>query len=206
MKVDLINISKRYLAGYIFRDISYSFVPGKIYGISGHNGSGKTTLMKIISGYLTPSSGEVQYKVGESISRDAIYKHLSYSAPYMEIEENFTLNEQLSYYQNFKSFDDTFDQDKVLSEVDLLNHADKEIKNFSSGMKQKLQLILAMYSDVQLVLLDEPTSFLDAKSKQWFYSCLNQWVGNKTFIIASNDAEDLSYCPEVLDLSAVTNL
>ena len=189
------------MSRWILKDLNYTFEQNKIYGITGINGSGKSTLMKIISGYLTPSEGEVLYALdGSNIVRDQVYKFISVSAPYLEIDLDFTLIEQLSFYRRFKPFISSFDQEATLSAVGLIEHLNKPIRQFSSGMQQRVQLILSLFSEVNCILLDEPTSFLDKKGKAWFYSCLHEVRNNKTVILASNDEEDIAQCESILSL------
>lgn len=201
MQIQLNSVSKRYMKRWILKDLNYTFDSDHIYGITGINGSGKSTLIKIISGYLTPSSGNVIYKSsGSSIERDQVYKHLSISAPYLEIDLDFTLKEQLAFYRKFKALISSYDQEVILNKVGLSAHLNKPIRQFSSGMQQRVQLILSLFSDVDCILLDEPTSFLDKKGKAWFYETVRSIKKGKTIIIASNDDEDIAICEEVLSL------
>lgn len=202
MKIQLENVSKRYMQRWIIKDLNYSFESQHSYAITGINGSGKSTLMKIISGYLTATKGKINYNINnESVSRDEIYKYISIAAPYLELDLDFTLKEQLDFYAKFKSMDDGFDRDKVLTETGLIDHLKKPIRQFSSGMQQRVQLILSLFSDVNCVLLDEPTSFLDRKGKDWFYGQLELIKSQRLIIMASNDDEDISYCEKKLQLS-----
>jgi len=202
MRIQLNSVSKRYLKRWIIKDLDYSFESGQVYGVTGINGSGKSTLIKIISGYLTPSRGSVSYldPANKSITRDKIYKYLSISAPYLEIDLDLTLKEQLAFYRKFKPLIHSFDQTSVLAEVGLLEHLNKPIRQFSSGMQQRVQLILCFYADVNMILLDEPTSFLDKKGKSWFYKTLESVRDNKMIILASNDDEDIAVCKTLLNL------
>lgn len=201
MQIQLNSVSKRYLKRWIIKDLDYSFETGHVYGVTGINGSGKSTLIKIISGYLTPSNGSVSYHdQGGIIHRDKIYKHLSISAPYLEIDLDLTLKEQLAFFRKFKSLNADFDQGATLAEVGLLEHLNKPIRQFSSGMQQRVQLILSLFADVSIILLDEPTSFLDKKGKAWFYKTLKMVKKGKTIILASNDDEDIAACEVLLSL------
>jgi len=204
MHIQLNGVSKRYLRRWIIKDLDYRFEAGQVYGITGINGSGKSTLVKIISGYLTPSRGAVEYIHGSGqVSRDNIYNHLSISAPYLEVDLDLTLKEQLAFYREFKPLVSTFDEQAVLAEIGLLEHFNKPIRQFSSGMQQRVQLILCLFAKVDIILLDEPTSFLDVKGKAWFYKTLQEVKKNKLVILASNDDLDISQCDTVLNLDIV---
>ena len=202
MEIQLSGISKRYLKRWIIKNLDHSFGPDQIYGITGINGSGKSTLIKIISGYLTATNGIIRYTLGTNeISRDKIYKHLSISAPYLEVDLDLTLREQLAFFQKFKPLVEGFDQKATLEKIGLLEHLNKPIKQFSSGMQQRVQLILCLYADVDIILLDEPTSFLDKSGKAWFYDTLQAVKQGKVVILASNDDEDIAVCNSILNLA-----
>ena len=199
MNLTVKNIYKRYIAKYIIKDFSYSFESGKTYGISGPNGSGKSTLIQILSGYLSPSKGDIEYKnrAGNTISREEIYKFLSIATPYMELDTELTPTELFNHLKNFKLF--SCSSIIELMEIsNLTGNKDKQIMHFSSGMNQRLELSLAMISDAELVILDEPTSFLDEESKLWWVQLLEKYTKDKTVIIASNDQFDLDQTDEII--------
>jgi ABC-type multidrug transport system ATPase subunit len=98
-----------------------------------------------------------------------------------------------------------FNPMKVLQSCGLDKHADKYIKAFSSGMKQRFKLILACYSNAPLLLLDEPTTNLDDAGIQWYRETVQQFLGKKTIIIASNQLVEYDFCNTVLSISAIVN-
>lgn len=199
MNLEVKNIYKRYIAKYIIKDFSYSFKSGHTYGVSGPNGSGKSTLIQMLSGYLSSSKGKIEYKDknGRAVSREEVYKYLSIVAPYMELDTELTPSELFNHLKHFKLF-------KCSSVIELMEIANlkgnknKQIMHFSSGMNQRLELSLAMLSDAELLILDEPTSFLDDESKQWWANMLKKYTKDKTVIIASNDQFDLDQTDEVV--------
>jgi len=205
MNLEVKNIYKRYIAKYIIKDFSYSFKSGGTYGISGPNGSGKSTLIQILSGYLSSSKGNIDYinREGKVVSRDDLYKYLTIVAPYMELDTELTPTELFKHLQNFKLFKCST-VIELMEIANLKGNKDKQIMNFSSGMNQRLELSLAMLSDAELVILDEPTSFLDEESKMWWANLLNTYTKDKTVIIASNDQFDLDQTDEVVYIKTIT--
>lgn len=205
MNIQLNEVSKRYMSRWIIKDLNYKFENSHTYAITGINGSGKSTLMKMISGYLTPSLGKINYQSnGDNVKRDEVYKYISIAAPYLELDLDFTLQEQLDFYQKFKPMVAGFDRNKVLSDTGLQEHLKKPIRQFSSGMQQRVQLILCLFTDVPCLLLDEPTSFLDKEGKRWFYGELSKLKSQRLIIMASNDEEDVAQCREILNLNVVS--
>ncbi len=200
MDILLEDIGKRFTSGWVFRNINHNIVTGDRLAITGQNGSGKSTLLQIICGYLTNTEGKVSYtKEGKEINRDNIFKHLAISAAYMELDEELSAAEIFEHNKIFKPYL-IQEQDHFLDLVQLDSEQDKEVKYYSSGMKQRLSLALALCMDVPLLILDEPTSFLDVQKKEWFRTMLEQFGQNKTIVIASNDDFDIQTCNKSISL------
>ncbi len=205
MNVSAKNIYKRYTGKYIINDFSFNFFSGKNYGLQGPNGSGKSTLVQILSGYLSPSKGELTFtdSNGNKIDRDQIYRSIAIAAPYSEMDVELTPSEIFDHVKLFKNYT-VKNTKELLSIIKLEGNDHKAIKNFSSGMTQRLALGLALLSDAKLVLLDEPTSFLDADSKSLFTELVKQYCIDKTLIIVSNDPYDFQETAEVITINKTT--
>jgi len=194
MDIHLENIGKRFSTGWVFKDISFNIPTGQKFSITGMNGSGKSTLINIISGYLSNTKGKVSYSLdGQNIDRDDIYKHCAISFAYSELDEELTAIELFKHYKHFKNFSIN-DNEQFIAICDLKNEKNKPIKNFSSGMKQRLSLALAFTMKTPLLLLDEPTSFLDTEKKKWYKQMMENYTKERTVIIASNDPSDIAAC------------
>jgi ABC-type multidrug transport system ATPase subunit len=190
MNVKCDKLSKNYGFQRIVKDVDITFGAQTVTGIGGRNGSGKSTLLKMISGYLSPTSGSISYKIRESsISRNDLFRHLSFSAPYIELTPSLTLQETFNHYKSFKPTKD-LSYEAFVDYCEFTDTKAKQISAFSSGMKQKINLALALISDLSLLIFDEPTSYLDDEAKKWFYDHLETSLTNKTIIIASNDNDD----------------
>lgn len=201
MTITLQNISKRFNYDWIFRNINGEFEAGKKYAVTGANGSGKSTLLKIFSGSLTPSEGKIIFSHnGKNISADEVYKYVSYSAPYIELIEEFTLQEILQFHFRFKEYMPGMHLQNVFELLELPKQKHKLLRDFSSGMKQRVKLVLAILSNAPVVLLDEPTTNLDATSVDWYHSLIQKYTQNKLLLIASNMQREYAFCDEVLDI------
>lgn len=206
MKITLTNIGKRYNRNWIFKNINFCFEHNQSYALTGNNGSGKSTLLQILYNYLTYSEGTVLFEHnGIILNDDAVAKHTSFTAPYLELPEDFTLNELLKFHYNMVEPLPGFNALHVLQSCGLDKHADKYIKAFSSGMKQRVKLILACYTNAPLLLLDEPTTNLDEAGTQWYRQTVQQFLGKKTIVIASNQLVEYDFCHTVLPISANLN-
>ena len=202
MEVILSDICKRYGYQWVIRNCSYNFPANSISGIAGHNGSGKSTLIKIISSYLSPTEGSIVYKFdNQVISESSIYSYISFVGPYTSLIKEYTLEELFDFHFIFKGRREQIEYADFYDLLELKLNKGKRMGELSSGMNQRVQLALALYSDTSLLLLDEPTSYLDLDAKKWFYSQLKKCGENRTIIIASNDEEDFNLCEMIKDLS-----
>ena len=200
MQITLDNISKRYASGWVIKDLSKTIKSGGKLSITGLNGTGKSTLIQMISGYLSPSKGKIIYENNNSvISRNDVYQHLSIVTAYSELDEELSATEIFLHYLKFKPLK-IKDEQSFLALVDLQRDGSKPIKDFSSGMKQRLQLGLGVIADVPLLILDEPSSFLDDTKKEWLHNTISEFASEKTIIVASNDPDDFRYCDDHLAL------
>ena len=201
MTITLENIGKRFNREWIFKKIKTEIKPLSSVAIIGPNGSGKSTLLQIISGSLLPSSGKIYFKKGNhSIPDDKMFQHLSFCAPYLDIIEDFTLEEFLSFHFSFKRTDSSVSLSE-LPEGMQLNHAKtKKIKDFSTGMRQRVKLGICFYSESPIVLMDEPTTNLDKTGIDWYLSQIERIIPNKTVIISSNSEDEFSFCENSIDI------
>ncbi|MFN8259920.1 MAG: ABC transporter ATP-binding protein [Chitinophagales bacterium] len=202
MTIQLENISKRYGFEWIFKQINYQFEPGLSYAVVGPNGSGKSTLLKIISGGLVPTSGKVKCSMPHKRITDDIEmsKEMAYAAPYISLIEDFTLEELYEFHASFKKMK-TSGKDEFLEISQLGVHRKKYIKNFSSGMKQRLKLSLAFLTESQVLLLDEPTSNFDARAIDWYLNLIEKYTRDRLVIIGSNQEYEYSFCSGLLSIS-----
>lgn len=202
MNIALSGAGRRFNQEWIFRDISYTFAANGKYAILGPNGSGKSTLLSMILGSLSPSEGEVTYTDGvQTIPETDWYRQSTFAAPYVDLVEEFTLQETIAFHFKFKDFIPGFNVRSVLDLLELSRSEDKALKYFSSGMKQRTKLALACCTAAPLLLLDEPTSNLDVQGVAWYQDLIRQFAGNKLVIVGSNQANEYDFCTEHLLIS-----
>lgn len=200
-QIILDKVSKRFRRDWIFKDISYTFETGSRTAILGINGSGKSTLIKVISGYVGISEGKVDWRVsGKSLELKQWHKHFSICAPYLELIEEFTLAEILDFHFQLKPLRADIDLDTMLSESGLAAHKSKTISLFSSGMKQRLRIILALASDTDIYLLDEPCSNLDDQGVLWYKSVIKRLPNDKSILVGSNIPHEYEFCNDFIKL------
>ncbi|MGH2642550.1 MAG: ABC transporter ATP-binding protein [Chitinophagaceae bacterium] len=202
MTISLENTGKRYNYEWVFRKINFTFEKGNRYAILGPNGSGKSTLLQIIAGSLTQSEGKIQYFINKgSVANDYIFRYLSLSAPYLELIEEFTLAELLHFQNQFKPFLNNVSIQEIAETVQLEKSLHKQIRYFSSGMKQRAKLAQAVFADAPLLLLDEPCTNLDEAGIQLYHTLISQFTTNKLVIISSNDPQEYNICNRELHIT-----
>lgn len=210
MEVQLNKVGKRFKYDWIFKNISLELKAPLRYAVQGPNGSGKSTLLKILSGHLTPSKGTIQFLLdGKKIDPNLVYKQVAFAGPYIDLIETFTLKEIIEFHQQFKKLLPGFDTKGLIDRMNLKKAQDKQLKFYSSGMKQRVKLALSICSQSKLLLLDEPTTNLDTEGIQWYRELIEDFGKDRLLIIASNAAVDFDFCEErisILDFKPISKL
>jgi len=201
MIIDLNKAGRRFNQEWIFRNFSYQFKAGEQYAILGPNGSGKSTLLSVLTGSLSPSEGTVTYKETKNIPVEQIYKRISFAAPYLDLIEEFTLQETISFHFKFKEFSAGMNAEGLLERLGLARAQDKPLKYFSSGMKQRTKLALACCADTPMLLLDEPTSNLDTQGIDWYHQLISDFSADKLLVVCSNQEVEYSFCKHFIQVT-----
>jgi ABC-type multidrug transport system ATPase subunit len=211
MRITLTDAGKRFNRDWIFRHLSYEFQSGRSYAITGPNGSGKSTLLQILAGAILPSEGRIDYRanseqppqdhVHDTLLQENIYQYLSIAAPYLEVVEEMTLTEFLRFHNVFKPFRLPLTTEQIMGQVGLPDTAEKQIRYFSSGMKQRVKLAQAIFSDTPIILLDEPCTNLDAEGISTYRFLVSQYTQDRLVVISSNDPQEYDFCTESINLN-----
>lgn len=202
MKICLNQIAKRYQQNWIFKDLSLDIPSGTSLAILGNNGSGKSSLLRIIAAMQTATKGSITYTYNQqNIDSNSLYKQLSYAAVGMQLIEEFTLSELLSFHFSFKKSIHQLTVAEIISILDMKNVQSKLVGDFSSGMKQRVKLAQAIFTDAPLLLLDEPCSNLDKHGIAQYQEWMATYQNNRTIIVASNDSNEYGFCKEQIMLS-----
>lgn len=187
------NLSKRFENNIIFNNTSISIQNTNSIVFLGENGSGKSTLLKILCGYLYYDTGEIFWNGKEnSINNFAV------SAPYIELFEQLTVKEHLKFHFNFQNRIQNITDDKILEISNLEQHKNKQVKKLSSGLKQRLKNVLAIFSDTQVLFFDEPCSNLDEYNIELYQKLVKQYANEKLLIIASNQKHEYDFLKPII--------
>ncbi|MEO6612038.1 MAG: ATP-binding cassette domain-containing protein [Chitinophagaceae bacterium] len=224
MTISLSDAAKRFNRDWIFRHFNYTFEAGQSYAITGPNGSGKSTLLQALSGAMMLSEGNIEYRGGSrergagsqeplAVSREPlaksivipvenIYRYVSICAPYMEVVEEMTIKEFLDFHQGFKPFLKGITTESIIASIGLEKALNKQIRFYSSGMKQRVKLSQSIFSDVPIVLLDEPCTNLDAAGIELYQRLVSDHCKERLVVVSSNDEVEYSFCREKINISA----
>jgi ABC-type multidrug transport system ATPase subunit len=208
MKINLSQAGKRFNREWIFRNLTYNFEPGRAYAITGPNGSGKSTLLQCIAGMIQLSEGSIEYATGnpakdgisKQLANENVFQQISFCAPYLELIEEMTLIEFLNFHAGFKSFLSGLDTKKIIERLELQKASHKQIRYYSSGMKQRVKLAQAIFSDTSVVLLDEPCSNFDSEGIKLYHSLINDYCKERLVIVSSNDEIEYNFTNEKLSI------
>lgn len=204
MTISLSDAGKRYNRDWIFRHFTFQFSSGTSYAITGPNGSGKSTLLQSIGGAVDLSEGKLNLfsASGDSIAPESLYRQIALAAPYLELVEEMTVTEFLGFHQTFKPFLPGLSIEFMIQLTGLSAAAHKQIRYYSSGMKQRVKLLQALFTDVPVILLDEPCTNLDQEGVQLYRSMVDRYCSDRLLIVSSNDETEYSFCTERISITA----
>jgi ABC-type multidrug transport system ATPase subunit len=201
MTISLSDAGKRYNRDWIFRHLTYTFEAGKSYAITGPNGSGKSTLLQSIGGALHLNEGNVQYStLNVQYSNEEMYRHVSICAPYLEVVEEMTVKEFLEFHTAFKPLIKSVSIDDIIDLVGLEKAVNKQIRYYSSGMKQRVKLAQCIFSDVPVILLDEPCTNLDSEGIALYQKLISDYCTDRLVVVSSNDEVEFGFCREKVNI------
>lgn len=197
LSINNLSFSYNKRHGDLFHDLSFELTAGNIYGLLGKNGAGKSTLINLMTGLLTPKSGEVTYD-GENV-RNRLPKTMSdiylipeeFDLPHLTLKQYVSIN--TPFYPNF-SIDDL---QRYLDIFEMGGDMDVKLHSLSMGQKKKVFLAFAFATNTHVLIMDEPTNGLDIPSKSQFRKLVTTGMtDDKMMLISTHQVRDIS---EILD-------
>lgn len=194
MELSFDRLTKHYGNKIAVDCVSATLEPG-VYGLLGANGAGKTTLMRMLCAILESTSGEVLLDGQDVISMGADYRNvLGYLPQDFGYYPNYTAMEFLMYIAALKGIPKKIARQRakrLLEEVGLSNVANKKVRTFSGGMKQRVGIAQALLNNPDILILDEPTAGLDPKERVRFRNLLSDYAGDKIVILSTHIVSDI---------------
>lgn len=189
------NLSKKFNERLIFKDIGFALQSGQSLAVTGQNGSGKTTLIRIISGLLSPTGGTLSFSEGDQkIAIEEIFAHIGLVGPYLQLYNTLTAMENLVFFSRIRGLGTN--KSRIFELTRQMGLAGREldyVKNYSSGMVQRLKFVFALLHEPPILLVDEPTSNLDEKGMEIVYDILKKQMESKILIVATNNPEEIRF-------------
>lgn len=197
----MLQAGRRYNREWIFRNATRSFSSGTAYAITGANGSGKSTLLQCLAGILRLSEGKTRYTDNEKeLPEESVYRSVSFCAPYLELIEEMTLTEFLDFHGSFKPYINGYGSMDIIRIIGLEGASVKQIRYYSSGMKQRVKLAQALLSQTAAIFLDEPCTNLDTAGIDLYHSLISQFCKNRLVMVSSNDPVEYRFCTEKISM------
>lgn len=202
LKLDVLNLAKRFAARKVFENINFSLTPGESIAIVGPNGSGKSTLLRLIIGLNIPTKGKVVFSDdGKPLEFDAYRRRLALVSPYLSLYGSLTGKENLRFFAKVNG-DSISDQEieSLLAQVGLQGRGDDFVSAYSSGMLQRLKYAVALAKNPEILMLDEPSSNLDESGKKAVSDIIESRRKNTILIIATNEKEEYALAERLCQL------
>ncbi len=198
------GLSQQFNHRKIFEDISFEISSGESIAIVGPNGSGKTTLIRIISQLLRPRVGEIRYFENSSEKKaHELYSAVGLVGPYLQLYNHLTAMENYSFFCRIRGM--PFDQRRFKDLMDKLGLSGRELdelRNYSSGMQQRMKYVCALLHQPEILLLDEPTSNLDEAGSQIAFRIIEEQKKDGILILATNKNEEVKFGDSQINLAA----
>jgi len=147
------------------------------------------------------SEGNGQWTISNGqLANEEVFKQVSLCAPYLDVVEEMTLKEFLEFHHHFKPFVSSLSIENIISIIGLREAINKQIRYYSSGMKQRVKLAQAIFSDTPFLLLDEPCTNLDITGIDLYHHLIDQYCNNRLVIVSSNDETEYRFCRERINM------
>ena len=204
LEINCDNLTKTFSGKTIFKNLSFNISSKESLTITGSNGSGKSTLIKVIANLIQASKGKISVRENKAeIPQDKWFQSTGFLSPYLNLYDELTGFENLDFFYRLRSTDAKQSGEKIkhiLQRVNLYEKRNELVKNYSSGMKQKLKIAFAVLNEPDILLLDEPRTNLDKAGVDLITEIAGKQREKGILIIATNDEDDKLLCDSALNI------
>ena len=203
-KIKAQGLTQHFNQRKVFENVSFEIGSGESMAIVGPNGSGKTTLIRIISQLLRPRAGEVIFMENKSTKKShELYSALGLVGPYLQLYNHLTAQENYSFFCKIRGIQfDIRSFKKLMEKLGLAGRETDELRDYSSGMLQRMKYVCALLHQPEILLLDEPTSNMDKEGSQIVYGIMEEQKKDKILILATNKNEEAEFGDGQVNLAA----
>ncbi len=194
LSLDAVSLSKSYGRTRVFENVSFSIATGASAAFTGPNGSGKSTLCDIAAGIRRPDRGTISHSLnGAPLQDESLLRVTGLAAPRVNPYDELTGMENVRFAARVRGAD-PLAAAPLFEFFGLARHRDKLLRHYSSGMRQRLKLILSVLHDPALLILDEPGANLDDEGRWKLAEFIERIRARTALIIATNDRDEASLC------------
>ncbi len=198
------DLSKNYNGKIVFKNLNINLIEKSSLAINGRNGSGKSTLLKVISHLIRCDKGKIELIINKQrITKEEFYYNIGFFAPYINLYDEFSGWENLEFFYDLKVINKKNKEEEIkylLDKVGLYKRKNDLIRNYSSGMKQRLKLAFAILNNPPLLLMDEPRTNLDEDGVSVVYKIAKEQISRGILILATNEKEDNEICDNSINI------
>ncbi len=199
--IEGVNLRKDFAHQTIFEGISFTYQNTDSIAVTGANGSGKSTLLRMISGMVTITEGQIRWSLdGRKLPTHHTYEYLSFCSPGFHFDDRFTVREIIKQYCKVKPLQHGMSPDDLIGLIGFGAHSHKLISELSSGMNQRVRLVLTLCTQTPVLFLDEPCTNLDQQGVEWYQEMVDRFCSHKLVFVASNDPREYLFCKDQLSL------
>lgn len=201
-----VDLEKSFLNKVIFKGVNLELGSGSSLAVTGRNGSGKSTLLKVLAGLIRQNKGTVTVSEnGKDVKHDNLHLCFGMISPYLNLYEELTAKENLEFFYDLKCSGNSATNKKenikyLLEKINLYNRRNDDVKNFSSGMKQRVKLAFAIINNPGILLMDEPRTNLDVEGIDLVYKIAEEHKSSGILVLATNEPEDTKLCNDVISI------
>lgn len=190
--VEIKDLSVYYGSVCALQHIDLRIKSKEFLGIIGPNGGGKSTLLKVLLKLIKPTTGTISIKGSEPIGYVPQFAYFDRSFPInvLDVILMGKLSKKIRWFKKY-STEDIKHAEKIMEKLGILEFKNRQIKQLSGGQLQKVLIARALITDPKILILDEPTSSLDSKTKKEIYEILNKLNKEKTILIVTHEMEDV---------------
>ena len=201
-RIRLHQLGRRFQRQWLFRSVDAEFSKGDRVAVLGGNGSGKSSITSMIAGFLSPSEGKIEWSnKGETIPSEDWWEKIAWCSPALDLPLGLSIEEVVDLYCQMRGLRSNWSKESVLQALELNAHLSKPLSQLSSGMRQRVKLMMAFSIQAEVLILDEPTAHLDAQSIAWYKRQLVEAQHHFVFIASNHDENEIVLCNKCIEIT-----
>ena len=205
--IEVRHLTKRFGNNTAVDDVSFDVKRGEVFGLLGPNGAGKTTTLRMITTLLKPDAGQVKIFSHDTAKEGRLARSMfGLTGQYASVDEDISARENLMIFSRLNGLSRAAAKTRtaeLLKEFSLEHSADKALKNFSGGMRRRLDLAVSLITRPALIFLDEPTTGLDPRTRTQMWETIRRLVKQGSTIVLTtqylDEADELADRLAVID-------